>query len=156
MRKKFVCSSIIFFLLCFNYTSSYAKYVLDTELDVANIELDRTEPQMIYQCWDIVNTYMTDKGKKYDIAFGMIIREKNLAEDKINMDTITTWVDGVETELEIKITETEHTEEEHKYTIEVLGMTSEGYFRMEFARGAVTDVAGWTNVVNVVDMKVAE
>lgn len=155
MRKKFVCSIILFFLICFIYSSSYAKYVEDIKLDVANIELDRTQPKMIYQSWSTLTTYMTDEGKKYDITFGMTIQEKNLAEDKINIDKITTWVNGVETELEIIITETEHTEEEHKYIIEVRGIKEEGDLKMEFLPGAVLDVAGWTNILNVVDMKVA-
>lgn len=155
MKKRFVCVILIISLICFANTSSYAKYVENTEIEVANIELDRTSPKMVYQCWSAINVYMTSEGKKYDLSFGMTIQEKNLVEDKIDMDKITTWVDDVETESNIVITETEHTEEEHKYTIEILGIMGEGHFRMEFAPGAVRDIAGWTNILNVVDIESA-
>lgn len=155
MKKIFACTILILFLICFANTYSYAKYIENIEIEVANIELDRIRPKMIYQCWSTLNTYMTSEGKKYDLAFGMTIQEKNLAEDKINMEKVTTWVDDVETKLNIVVTETEHTEEEHKYTIEIFGITGEGHFRMEFAQGAVTDKAGWTNTLNVVDIQSA-
>ena len=155
MRKKCICSILIFFAIWFANINIYAKYIDDVEIDVANVELDRTRPVMLHQCWETVNKYMTEEGKKYDVTFGMIIQEKNLAEDVIRRDMIKTWVDDVETELEIKITETEHTEEEHKYTIEVIGITGTGNFKLVFQEGAVSDLAGWTNTLFTVDMRVS-
>lgn len=155
MKKRFVCVILMISLICFANTSSYAKYFENTEIEVANIELDRTRPEMIYHGWSTVNVYMTPEGKKYDLSFEMTIQEKNLVEDKIDMDKITTWVDDIETESNIVITETEHTEEEHKYTIKILGIMGKGHFKMNFAPGAVRDAAGWTNTLNVVDIQSA-
>lgn len=155
MKKRFICSIIIFLLLCFANSSSKAKYIDNIDIEVANIELDRTRPVMEYQCWNTLNKYETAEGKRYDVAFGMTIKEKNLAEDVIKMDKITTWADGVETKMNVVITETEHNEEEHKFTIEIFGISGNGHFRMEFAEGAVKDVAGWTNTLNICDFQYA-
>lgn len=149
MKGKILCSILIFCIIGGFYQKSYAKYVNDIQIDVANIELDRTIPDLIYENWYIVNSYTESDGKRYhSLKFGMKIIEINLAEDNIKKEMITTLVNGEKKDLEIVVTETEHTETEHRYEIQLLGITGNGSMNVEvrFQRGAVTDKTGWTNL----------
>ena len=141
MKKKIICFMLIFFSIGFIQVNSCAKYVQDVEIDVANVELDRTEPELYFLDVYNVTTYTTSEGKRYDISIGMKVKEKKLVEDTIKKDKINVWVDHVKTEVEMEITETKHTEEEHIYKIDIRNLEGTGYLNIHFERGAVTDVA---------------
>lgn len=154
MRKKIISGILIFFTIASLNVFSCAKYIKDVDLTVANINLDRTMPKLNYDGWYIINSYVASNVKKYNITMGITIIEKNLAEDVIKRDKIKTWVDDVETELEIKMEETAHTEEEHKYEVQILNVPVKKRFVIEFREGAVTDKAGWENTRNTIDLSV--
>ncbi len=157
MKKKIMIAIFIFIFIYISLITSntYAKYVITKDLQVANINLDRTKPKLIYLDINDIIVYNTPEGKKYDVSFGMKVQEKNIAKDEIRKDKIKTWVDNVERKVNINITETNHTKEEHIFNIEVKGISGKGYLKLEFLEGAIEDKAGWQNSKNTVDLKLA-
>lgn len=156
MIKKITIILFLFiYIILYNPNYVCGKYTIEKNLEVANINLDRTKPKLIYLDINNITVYMTPQGRKYDVSFGMKIQEKNLLKDEIRRDKIKTWVENVEKPVNIKMTEIKHSKEEHIFNIEVTGVTGTGYFKIEFLPGAVTDKAGWQNSQNTVDLKLA-
>ena len=156
MIKKITIILFLFiYIILYNPNYVCGKYTIEKNLEVANINLDRTKPKLIYLDINNITVYMTPQGRKYDVSFGMKIQEKNLLKDEIRRDKIKTWVENVEKPVNIKMTEIKHSKEEHIFNIEVTGVTGTGYLKIEFLPGAVTDKAGWQNSQNTVDLKLA-
>ncbi len=155
MKKKLICGIFIILIICSFHINSYAKYVLeDVNLEVANVQVDRTQPQITFLETKNIVEHSASDGVKYDITLVIKITEKNLLQDTLNKEKIILTNDDKEIKPEIIFTETHHTQQEHIYEIQMKGVTEFNNLKAKFEPGLVSDIAGWSNVTQEIEFKI--
>ena len=155
MKKKLICGTFIILIICSFHINSYSKYVLeDVNLEVANVQVDRTQPQITFLETKNIVEHSSSDGVKYDITLVIKITEKNLLQDTLNKEKIILTNDDKEIKPEIIFTETYHTQEEHTYEIQMKGVTKSNKLKAKFEPGLISDKAGWSNVTQELEIKI--
>lgn len=153
MIKKFLLVFIVFIMIesCVN-----AKYIFQYELDVADLDIDRTKP--VIELISISNTnkgYENYANKTHNITLKVKVIEKNMGTDTIeNVETIIK-VNGQELEdYKISINMIEKNEKEAIFDINLTNLTSNGILEVKFIEGTIIDKGGLKSDEKLINTKI--
>ena len=140
---------LIIFLLSVNTITS-AKYVIDKNMLIANINIDRTKP--VIEVIQIKNTnegYEKYANKTHTITVTIKIIEKNIKDVYLDKQHIDLFV-GDKSVIPNNLTVNKIQANENIYELVFNGISENGNLNINIKKGTVIDKAGWENeVVNI-------
>ncbi len=141
IKKKFLFI-IIFFLCISSGIISYSKYVFDTTINIAELNLDRQKPVINSEEIQIAN-----KKETQDIIAFVEVQEKNLDDNKLDETKIEIYVDSKKASLPINIEKLEENNKkgESEFKIQITDAPKDKKIQLKIKEGAFTDKAGWKN-----------
>lgn len=141
IKKKFLFI-IIFFLCISSSIISYSKYVFDTTINIAELNLDRQKPVINSEEIQIAN-----KKETQDIIAFVEVQEKNLDDNKLDETKIEIYVDSKKASLPINIEKLEENNKKGKseFKIQITDAPKDKKIQLKIKEGAFTDKAGWKN-----------
>lgn len=143
------------FILSIN-TIVNAKYIIEKEINIANLNIDRSKPKIELE--EIKNTNINFEkyaNKTHTITLKIRITEKNIKEINLNKKNIVITVENKEVELEnFKIEKLEEKENSKIYKIELKEIKGNGNLKVQFKEGTVVDKSELTNDVTDIDTKI--
>lgn len=144
---------LIIFLLSINTITS-AKYVIDKNMSIANINIDRTKP--VIEVIQIKNTnegYEKYANKTHTITVTIKIIEKNIKDVYLDKEHIDLFV-GDKNVVPKSFTVNKIQENENIYELVFDGISENGNLNINIKEGTVIDKAGWKNEVVNVDTQI--
>ena len=140
--KKRYLFVIIFFLCISSSIISYSKYVFDTTINIAELNLDRQKPVINSEEIQIAN-----KKETQDIIAFVEVQEKNLDDNKLDKNKIEIYVDSKKASLPINIEKLEKNNKkgENDFKIQITDAPKDKKIQLKIKEGAFTDKAGWKN-----------
>ena len=156
IRKTVYLLITILFLISIN-TISNAKYILDSTIQIANLDIDQTKPKI--ELIDVQNTnknYEKYANKEHTISLIVKITEKNIKDislDKNNLE-LTLIQDNenrIVSEYELKVSKIEQNEENYIYQIDITGLKENGIFNVKIKEGAIIDKSDLKNEIMNID-----
>ena len=121
------------FILSIN-TIVNAKYIIEKEINIANLNIDRSKPKIELE--EIKNTNINFEkyaNKTHTITLKIRITEKNIKEINLNKKNIVITVGNKEVELEnLKIEKLEEKENSKIYKIELKEIKGNGNLKVQF------------------------
>ncbi len=150
MKKLIVFLFVIFMvsLLCVN---SYAKYVVDNTLLVADINIDGEIPKIEFI--NVSNTnekYNKFANKTHTITIELGVKERNIKEEN-TLDNIKFLLDNEEFKPKNKNVTKKSMGEYVYYTITLTGITGNGRLKLKVPEGSVVDIANQVNKEAIFD-----
>lgn len=140
---------LVIFLLSVNTITS-AKYVIDKNMLIANINIDRTKP--VIEVIQIKNTnegYEKYANKTHTITVTIKIIEKNIKDVYLDKQHIDLFV-GDKSVIPNNLTVNKIQANENIYELVFNGISENGNLNINIKKGTVIDKAGWENeVVNI-------
>lgn len=133
-----------------------AKYVIQNEFYVANLNIDRSRPEI--ELIDVKNTNIGFEGfanQTHTITIRLKIIENNVKNIYFDKEHIKAKVDSnyVETE-NIKLDKVENSQDEEIYLIQLDKLKSNGSLKIEVLEGTVIDNLGLENELKEIDTKI--
>lgn len=150
MKKLIVFLFVIFMvsLLCVN---SYAKYVVDNTLLVADINIDGEIPKIEFSSVDNTNKERIDYANKtHTITIEFGVRERNIKEDN-TLDNMKFLLDDDEFNPKNKNVAKTSMGEYVYYTVTLTGITGNGRLKLKVPEGSVVDIADQVNKEAIFD-----
>lgn len=140
--KKRYLFVIIFFLCISSSIISYSKYVFDTTINIAELNLDRQKPVINSEKIQIAN-----KKETQDIIAFVEVQEKNLDDNKLDKTKIEIYVDSKKASLPINVEKLEKNNKkgENDFKIQITDAPKDKKIQLKIKEGAFTDKAGWKN-----------
>ena len=143
-NKKTILIILLFiffiFLLSFNNTA-FGKYILNFDLQAANINIDRCPPEI--ELLDIENSnlnYEHYANKTHDINFKFKITEKNILKNNFNSNYIKFYLDNkIISPKNFEITLFSQNNNELLYDIKISGIDGNGILKINILEGAIID-----------------
>lgn len=118
-----------------------AKYIFQYEFDIANLNIDRTRPQI--ELLNIDNSNTTDKeyANKTDIITIKIkITDKNLKDVFLNKDYLNIKINGEDVDYaSIKVDKIEDISDGGIYQIELTNLEGNGVLKVDILEGTAVD-----------------
>lgn len=141
IKKKYLFV-IIFFLCISSSIISYSKYVFDTTINIAELNLDRQKPVINSEKIQIAN-----KKETQDIIAFVEVQEKNLDDNKLDKTKIEIYVDSKKASLPINVEKLEKNNKkgENDFKIQITDAPKDKKIQLKIKEGAFTDKAGWKN-----------
>ena len=140
---------LIIFLLSINTITS-AKYVIDKNMSIANINIDRTKP--VIEVIQIKNTnegYEKYANKTHTITVTIKIIEKNIKDIYLDKEHIDLFV-GDKNVVPSSLNVNKIQGNDNIYELVFYGISENGNLNINIKEGTVIDKAGWKNeVVNI-------
>ncbi len=144
---------LIIFLVSIN-TITNAKYVIDKNISIANINIDRTKPVI-----EVIQIKNTNKGyekyanKTHTITVTIKIIEKNIKEVHLDKEHIDLFV-GDKNVIPNSINVNKIKEDDEVYELVFTGINENGNLNVNIKEGAVIDKASWENEPVNVDTQI--
>lgn len=132
------------------------KYIFNYEIEVADLNIDRTKP--ILEIISISNTnasYKNYANKTHTITLRIKFIEKNIGNDQLEKDEILICVGAnPQKNYNISIEEIEKKSDSITYDIKLSNLTSNGKLTIYIEEGAITDTAGWKSENKIIDTNI--
>ena len=153
IKNKLVVSIFILVAIISTAIIVNAKYMLDKEITVANLEIDRTKPLIQVES---VKQIDTDKKENLnDILLSVKVVEQNLKDVFFEKDHIKVKVGDKYVDVEkIEVSQIKNEKGEDIYQIDIIDIDGTGKVTIVFLEGAVVDNGGLTNEKFKVDTKI--
>ena len=124
-----------------------AKYIIQNEFYIANLNIDRTKPKI--ELISITNTntgYESYANKTHTIKVTVKITDKNLKDIFCDKEHVKVKIDDNYINIEnIEFKKTKDSQEEKVYEIKLQNIEENGKLKIEFIEGTVIDVAELKN-----------
>ncbi len=124
-----------------------AKYIMQNEFCIANLNIDRTKPKI-----EIINTSNTNKGyekyanKNHIIKVNIKITDKNLKNVYCDKEHVKIKINNNYVNIQnIKFTKTKDTNEEKIYEIELKNIVENGKLKIDILEGTAIDAGDLKN-----------
>lgn len=149
---KILSASLLMVLIISFCTNIYAKYVIQEEFCIANINIDRTKPKIEVISISNTNTeYPVYANNKDMINVKIKIVEENIQKLLLDNEHIKVIVGKTEIENPlIAITNIEN----NIYEIQIKNLNGDGKLNIKFVEGTVIDKGNLINEENVIDTKI--
>lgn len=124
-----------------------AKYIIQNEFCIANLNIDRTKPKVELVSISNTNTgYEKYASKNHTIKVNIKITDKNLKDIYCDKEHIKIKIDNKYINLEnIKFTKTKDSKEEKIYEIELKNIVENGKLKIEILAGTAIDLGDLQN-----------
>lgn len=146
---------IVIFCVLFN-TYVNAKYVIQNEFYIANLNIDRTKPKI--ELIDIKNTntgFEKYANKTHTIVIKVKIIEKNIKNIYFDKDHIKVKIDENYINSEnIKLEKIENIQDGRIYQIELNNLQGNGNLKVEILQGTVVDISELENELEEIDTNI--
>lgn len=118
-----------------------AKYIFQYEFDIANLNIDRTRPQIKLLSIDNSNTTDKEHANKTDIITIKIkITDKNLKDVFLNKDYLNIKINGEDVDYaSIKVDKIEDITDGGIYQIELTNLEGNGVLKVDILEGTAVD-----------------
>lgn len=145
---KNIISFMCFIVICILMnTSVSAKYIIDNQFEVANLNIDRTKP--IIEVISVENTnigYEKYANKTHTISLEVKIKDRNIDKIFCDKDHIKVKVENSYIEIpNAQFTKISETEGEKIYKIQLKDLNSNGKLKVKFLEGTAVDAGGLKN-----------
>lgn len=150
--KKVLAIIILNILIISFCTNIYAKYVVQEEFCIANLDIDRTRPKIEVVNISNTNTEYPEYANNEDtITIKIKIIESNIKNVFLDSNHIKAMVDNTQVE-EGSITISDLGQ--NIYQIQLKNLKGDGKLKLDFAEGTVVDKGDLKNEEIMVDMKI--
>ena len=139
-----VIAMLIYMFIILNFTDSFAQYVLQQEICVANLNIDRTKPQI--ELISIQNSdaeYKNYANKNHNIIAKIKIQDKNLKEIFVDENHFKIKINGnYINEANMKFGQVQDKVDYKTVDIQLSNLTVDGKLKLVFTEGFAVDNGG--------------
>ena len=155
MKSKILIKTLVslgvYLILCSYYNVIYAKYVFQNEFYIANINIDRTKPQIEFIGID--NIEHNNVQNTYEISMQAKFVDQNLKNIFLDKEHIKVKQDGEYTDdFDIEFNKIEDKKNEKTYEIKLKRLKVDGKFKIKIDEGTLIDEGGLENNLFEVDV----
>lgn len=147
MTKKLVGVIFIIIMIVFMSTIVNAKYMIENEFEVANLNIDKTKP--IIEIISIKNTntgYENYANKNHIISLDVRFKDKNIDKVFCDKEHVKVKIEDTYIEAEeFEFTKINEVQGEKIYKIQLKNLYLNGKLKIEFLEGTVIDTGGLKN-----------
>ena len=151
MKKVFVIIILNILIISF-CTNIYAKYVMQEEFCIANLDIDRTKPRIEVINISNTNTEYPEYANNEDtITIKIKVVESNIKDVFLDSNHLKVMIDNTQIEGEsIKITGLG----QNIYQIQLKNLNGDGKLELDFVEGTVVDKGDLKNEKIIIDTKI--
>ena len=133
-----------------------AKYIFDFEFEVAELNIDRTKPEIEYiSTNNSSNWYQYHANRQHTITITVEVTEKNIGEDTLTSDEINVLINNqVSDQNEKSVELVEQNGEIYTYKITLKKLSEDGTLKVQIKKGAITDKGGLESEELLIDTKI--
>ena len=146
-KIKIFVSVILSFIIVFSFSIIYAKYVLQNEFNIANINIDGTKPKI--ELVNITNTnseYPNYASKKHNIIVRIKISDKNIKDIFLDKEHVKVKIaEKIVEEPNIKFTKIQDLVNCKIYDIELKDLQENGNLKLNISNNTVIDQGELSN-----------
>lgn len=146
-KIKIFVSVILSFIIFFSFSIIYAKYVLQNEFDIANINIDGTKPKIEFV--NITNTnseYPNYASKKHNIIVRIKISDKNIKDIFLDKEHVKVKIaEKIVEKPNIKFTKIQDLVNCKIYDIELKDLQENGNLKLNISNNTVIDQGELSN-----------
>lgn len=137
----------IFLILCSDYNIIYAKYILQNEFYIANVNIDRTKPKI--EVLDIEDTDISKSDTSlriYNVEIKLKFIEKKLKNIFLDKKHVNVKLgDKYISEFEFEFNEVENNDKGRIYSLRFKNLKGSGRLKIELNEGTLVDEGGLKN-----------
>lgn len=156
MKSKLYSIVLISIFFIFINTVVNAKYLMENQFEIANLNIDRTKPEIQLVSINNTNTgYESYANKTHTITIKIKIIEKNIKNILLDKDHIKIKLNNNYINLDvIKVNKLEDIENGKMYQIQLNNITGNGKLKIEILKGSIIDKGDLVNELKEIDTKI--
>ena len=137
----------IYLILCSNYNIIYAKYILQNEFYIANINIDRTKPKIEFMDIENIDILSSNPSiQAYNMTIKLKFIEQNLENIFLDKEHIKVKInDKYMSDFEFEFNELEDKKKEKVYELKLKKIQINGKLKIELIEGTNIDKGGLKN-----------
>ncbi len=143
----------VYLILTSYFNIIYAKYVFQNEFFIANINIDRTKPNIEFIGIDSIKSSSSNAQKTYEVSMKTKFTDQNFKNIFLDKEHIKVKQDGEYiSNFDIEFNKIEDKKNEKTYEIKLKNLEVNEKFKIEIVEGTLIDEGGLENELFEVDV----
>lgn len=143
----------VYLILTSYFNIIYAKYVFQNEFFIANINIDRTKPNIEFIGIDSIKPSSSNEQKTYEVSMKTKFTDQNFKNIFLDKEHIKVKQDGEYiSNFDIEFNKIEDKKNEKTYEIKLKNLEVNEKFKIEIVEGTLIDEGGLENELFEVDV----